>query len=289
MDITDYSSRAAALRLLRSSSPLEPAETKDAVDQISQLAQEITRLAPAADTSTKAVSKPEKELVLEEVTGDGYLPISTPQALFRAQLATFNFVPETITDPWERETFKAKEKIGFLIGIVAGSNFGRNKLEYADLDRYRNEQEAEISSLEAQGLSEKAQEKRFLLEQGIEFAKDWTNTWVDIANSRAADEVRDGIAGMGLAQAAVGAGRIVKKDASGNNKISPFQIRDVNKQLVAEMHSDGTVSFYNQDGSVKQHLTRTDLCGSVPGDCPCGLCLMVASSTFRPEKLVNFW
>lgn len=84
------------------------------------------------------------------------------------------------------------------------------------------------------------------------------NAWIKIDNDRAETSSFYGVVNMGNALSHAGVGNVISQKENGEYKLHGFQITSNDGKLVSELTEDGRYIEYNEDGSVRNTLSRAE-------------------------------
>lgn len=201
-----------------------------------------------------------KEMVFGEPVGTEY--DCTHMSAEQLTTSQINMLRNIYDDKgtWEDSIAKSKKTIGFLVSVVRGSNFLNHEDDYRkmlDPAKIAEKIDAKIEWARSKGYKDTVKELRETRQARIDEQMKYLREDIEREIGWAESEKYNNMYQLGLAPSVAGAS--LYKDENGNLKINAFQQKDNQGRVVAEMKEDGTVTMYNEDGSVRETQTRQQL------------------------------
>ncbi len=250
-------SASIALSLLRAGDLMNRKSATGATDEIDRILSAQRNANAAPPTSEKKPAIAPGESAGMDAGGDYTLTSAAERFAGNVYMLSHIFNDQ---GTWEDSIAKSKKTMGFLISVVRNNNLLNHiedyrkmvdpakiaakiddQIEWAKSKGYKDLEQEYINTRQ-QRIDEKLEIVKKSVEQDIYWAK------------RSEDSIRFE---LGLASPVAGAS--LRTDENGDIKINAFQQKDSQGRVVAEMKADGTVTMYNEDGSVRETQTRQQL------------------------------
>lgn len=250
-------STSIALSLLRAGDLMNRKSATGAADEIDRIlsAQRNANAAPPT-SEKKLVNAQDKNA---DLIADSEGNLATAQEWFNSRVKMLRTV-ENDTGTWENQLARARKTIGILIGSITANNFLSHADDYRKLidpERVAAKIDARINYAKSQGYMDTAERllatRQQHIDESLKAMKDIADREIKESDLRLYNNQYM----LGLAPAVAGAS--VYTDEKGVIRIDAFQQKDDQGRVIAEMKNDGSVTMYNEDGSVKETKSRKEI------------------------------